>query len=229
MAQDQSVSLSEEKEQRSLLLEIQIVAAFFLLLLGLDTFRVLVVLPWEAHLPDVLATVVEVVVKGSFFVGLTYGFVAYIEKPREGVWEFLLLKKNLGRGVATGFAGSLLLVILFLFFAPKPVGANSLNGFSQIILAGLFEEIPFRGYLLRKFQGSMGMDYNAAILLTSALFVCIHLPLWLSSGASVKVLTNSAVIIFALAILLGLAVRFSKSLWSSVIIHTANNLIQLFL
>ncbi len=228
MTQDQSVGvLSQEREHRSRLREIQIVAVFFLLLLGLDAFRVLVVLPWEARLPDALATVVEVVVKGSIFVGLTLLCVAYVEKPKEGIWGFLKLNQNVGKGVVVGLAGSLLLVLVFLVFAPKPVGAHSLNGFFQVVLAGVIEEVAFRGYLLRKFQS--WMDYNAAILLTSVLFVCIHLPLWLSMGNGVKVLLINAAAIFALSILLGLAVRLSNSLWASILIHTANNLIQLFL
>jgi membrane protease YdiL (CAAX protease family) len=43
---------------------------------------------------------------------------------------------------------------------------------------GFFEEIPFRGYILQKL--AIRMNFWLANMLTSLLFVGVHLPGWLS-------------------------------------------------
>ena len=93
---------------------------------------------------------------------------------------------------------------------------NSVFGTS--FLVGFIEEIPYRGFILRKFSDRM--NFWPANLITSLLFLSIHLPGWIvlhtfNAGAAVSVFLIGAVFAWA--------VKYSDSLWSSILAHSAND------
>lgn len=94
---------------------------------------------------------------------------------------YLKLNRYWKRGILLGFALSLLnfLGMLLQFGPPHPsmqyVTWNSV--LSTSILIGFFEEIPFRGFLLQKLQEKF--PFWISNLLSSLLFLGIHLPGWI--------------------------------------------------
>jgi len=93
---------------------------------------------------------------------------------------------------------------------------NSVLGTSFLI--GLFEEIPYRGFMLRKF--SERMNVWLANLVTSLLFLSIHLPGWIALHIFNP---GVAVSVFVLGVVFAWAVSYSGSLWSAIITHSAND------
>jgi len=101
------------------------------------------------------------------------------------------------------------------------------NGWlNAVILAGITEEIVFRGFLLRKLMDSF--TFWIANTVTSLLFVAIHFPIWMHKGLfEFPNILSTFLTIFALSILFGYVYKKSKSLWSVIIIHALYNLLVL--
>jgi uncharacterized protein len=208
--------------------KIRMLVFFYLVLFGLNLLRVFVIMPWEEHLSDVLAFLTEIVDKASIWIGLTYLFVVYVEK--QPFLTAVQLKGHLLKGLVVGILGSLVIVFAFamqVFMKHQPLQVTVTTFFGVLpVFDGLIEEIPFRGFLQRHFQTLMPL--SAATLLNALLFVAIHIPIWHSTGMNMNDMLQNGIHVFFLAILFCLVVRFSKSLWSSVVMHTVNNLISFF-
>ena len=138
---------------------------------------------------------------------------------------YLKLNQYWKRGILIGLALSVLnfLGMLVRFGPPHPsmqfVTWNSILGTS--ILVGFFEEVPFRGFILQKFQEKF--PFWIANLLSSLLFMGIHLPGWIL----LHILTWSNVIsIFVLGGIFALIFYYSKTLWSSIITHSLNDFLS---
>ena len=136
--------------------------------------------------------------------------------------EYLRLSTLRGRGVAVAivvtvlnFAGS-----VARFGVPHPtlqsLTWNSVLGTS--LMVGVIEEIPYRGFMLRKFTERIGRW--PATLITSLLFVSIHVPGWIA----LHVLSvDRIVMIFVFGVTMSLIVMYSRSLWAAIIAHSAND------
>jgi membrane protease YdiL (CAAX protease family) len=105
----------------------------------------------------------------------------------------------------------------FSFAAPS----FSLIALIGLVVSPVLEEILFRGLVLKELAGLLS-SWNAN-LITSALFVGIHLPFWLfHSGPTQAVLAN-AVGVFAFSLLAGWLYLRSRSIWPPVGVHILNN------
>lgn len=95
------------------------------------------------------------------------------------------------------------------------------NGVLSASLAvGFVEEIPFRGFLFAKLREVCG--FWPANLLSSLLFLLIHLPGWLllDDGAVDPAVAAG---VFGLGVVLAAALASSRSLWSCIVAHDTNN------
>ena len=138
---------------------------------------------------------------------------------------YLKLKHYWKRGLLIGLALSLLnfLGMLLRYGLPHPSMQDvTWNGIlSTSLLIGFFEEIPFRGFILQKLQERF--HFWIAHLLSSLLFLAIHLPGWIL----LDTLTWSNVIsIFVLGIIFAAIFYYSKTLWSSIITHSLNDFLS---
>src|SRR5215510_1301700 len=137
---------------------------------------------------------------------------------------YLKLKQNWRRGVVIGLALSLLnfLGSMARFGAPHPsvqsLTWNSVIGTSFLI--GLIEEIPYRGFILQKFEERYG--FWVAFLLSSLLFLSIHIPGWLSLHL---LKAESAISVFIFGAVMAIVFRYGKSLWGPIIAHSLNDFI----
>ena len=79
-----------------------------------------------------------------------------------------------------------------------------------VVLAPLFEEFFFRGFLFRQFQRYFGLANG--VLLSALVFASVHLSI------------ESFFPLFGLGVVLAIVYHYTQSLWAAVITHAAWNL-----
>ena len=95
---------------------------------------------------------------------------------------------------------------------------NSVIGTSLLI--GFIEEVPYRGFILQKFEERWG--FWVANLLSSLLFLGMHLPGWLSLHL---LRVESVIFVFIFGVVMAIILRYGKSLWGPIISHSTNDFI----
>ncbi|HEY9060332.1 MAG TPA: type II CAAX endopeptidase family protein [Pseudobacteroides sp.] len=88
-----------------------------------------------------------------------------------------------------------------------------------VLVTCLTEEIVFRGFLLNKIEEFI--EFWGANILVAILFVTIHFPIWIINEGGITIM--KVIPVMALGILFGYAYKKTGSLWTSIIIHGANN------
>jgi CAAX protease family protein len=136
--------------------------------------------------------------------------------------EYLQLKHGVRRAVtiAAALTAFNLLGSVLRFGLPQlsmeRVTWNSMLGTS--FLVGFIEEIPYRGFMLQKIAERTG--FWIGTLITSVLFLAIHLPGWLALH---MFRTETAATVFVFGLVMALVFRYSKSLWAPILTHSAND------
>ena len=137
--------------------------------------------------------------------------------------NYLKLRYRVRRGVVIALvlatlnlAGSIL-----RFGIPHPdmqrVTWNSMLGTSFFI--GFIEEIPYRGFILQTLAERM--NFWVANLITSLLFLWIHVPGWLALHL-LRADTMATIFVFVM----GIAFRYADSLWTPIIVHSTNDFLS---
>lgn len=91
---------------------------------------------------------------------------------------------------------------------------------NAVLLAGITEEIVFRGFIFKKLSEKLG--YWSSNTLQSILFASIHIPIWISNNQDITILF---LYVFSFGLAMGYFAKKSKSLWTLVIIHSLHNLL----
>ncbi|MFN8398755.1 MAG: CPBP family intramembrane glutamic endopeptidase [Anaerolineales bacterium] len=180
--------------------------------------------PWKETLGNttLLYAIVNMAIRLLVWVLPVLLFLRYIDHVDP--LEYLGLKQNWKKGVLVGVVFSIVNFFLSMlrFGAPHPsiesITWNSV--LSTSIFIGFIEEIPFRGFILQKFESQFG--FWMANLLSSLLFLGIHLPGWFFLHQFNII---NAVSIFLFGALWAILFKYSKSLWSSIIAHSLNDFI----
>jgi membrane protease YdiL (CAAX protease family) len=139
--------------------------------------------------------------------------------------EYLKLRGRVGRGLlyALALTAVNLAGMIAKYGVPHPTMArvtwNSIIGTS--VLVGFIEEIPYRGFMLPKFAERL--NFWLANLLTSVLFVAIHVPGWMVLHT---LRLQNAATIFIVGFVMGTAFRWSDSLWTPIVTHSANDFLS---
>lgn len=138
--------------------------------------------------------------------------------------EYLKLKENWKRGFIIGIVLSIVNFFgsVMRFGAPHPsMGSLTWNSvLSTSLLIGFIEEVPYRGFILQKFEERYG--FAVATLLSSLLFLSIHLPGWISLHL---LKAESVIFVFIFGVAMAIIFRYGKSLWAPVITHSLNDCI----
>ncbi len=142
--------------------------------------------------------------------------------------EYLKLTVGWRRGVVTGLAAAVLIFTLNVIRFGRPVWAADKVSWNSVLSTslgvGFFEEIPFRGLLLQ--QLSVRMNFWLANLLTSLVFLGMHLSGWLMLHLFAPALAAN---VFLLSLFLGILFHYTRSLWSCIVAHSANDFISFLL
>jgi uncharacterized protein len=149
---------------------------------------------------------------------------------RKSLVEYLALKDVRG-GARVGLAFGLVFVGLSFavdvwtkrFFWPGFTTATV----NVLVIAPLFEEVVFRGFVLTALQES-GTKFWRSNIVAAVMFLGLHVPGWYFMGSLKPSQALTAVSIVVIGGVAGYARRASGSTWGSVAVHFLNNLYSLF-
>jgi len=136
--------------------------------------------------------------------------------------EYLQLRQHWKRGVVVGLTLSVIDFLGTMARIGQPAWSsahvtwNSVLGTS--ILVGVFEEIPFRGFMLQKLRERF--DFVTSTVISSMLFVGVHIPGWIMLGT---LSASRMSYIFAFGAVMAIVLRYSESLWAPIISHSLND------
>jgi len=213
------------------MLDLVVFAVFFALTVLLLPFAVIRV--WRIFRPDLrladLTATDQVLLQGVMNLVIV-GFIVFLVRVvhRQSFTETIHWFRNHGFG--TGFLISLgatlaitVLIVSSFFPAGEPPPIERLLSSTTamyvfaifgVVVAPLFEEIIFRGFLFKVLSDIRGP--GTAVSMTAILFALLHLPQLWGSWAGV-------VLIFVVGYVLSLVRQRSNSLIPSFIIHTSYN------
>jgi len=144
-------------------------------------------------------------------------------KVKVDVFHYLKLKNLPLKGWLHGLIISsifiLFLIVKNMLLGWRPINLNLgilwING----LMVGILEEIPFRGFLLQKL--STHMKFWTANLLTTIIFILLHIPIWTYSNVNLLQSIKSTIIF---SLVLGYLFNEYDSLWVPIICHSVFNL-----
>jgi membrane protease YdiL (CAAX protease family) len=164
--------------------------------------------------------VVSIICRLLIWIVPVFTYLRYVD--RVDAWDYLQLRHNWRRGVTIGLVLSLLNFLGMMARMGYPdwshanITWNSMIGTS--ILVGVFEEIPFRGFILQKLQERF--SFSTSVALSSLLFVGAHVPGWIMLG---MLTASRAVYIFAFGVIMSIVLRYARSLWAPIVAHSLND------
>jgi uncharacterized protein len=138
------------------------------------------------------------------------------------VLEYLQLKQYWRRGVIVGLTLSIINFLGTIVRIGQPdwgsahVTWNSVLGSS--ILVGVFEEIPFRGFMLQKLQERFA--FVTSMVISSIFFVGAHIPGWIMLGS---LTAYNIIYILVFGAVMAIIFKYSQSLWAPIISHSLND------
>jgi len=94
----------------------------------------------------------------------------------------------------------------------------------QLVLSPLLEELLFRGFVMKELLALLPV--YLAIVLTSLLFVGVHLPYWLSHGGATLTMMANAGGVFVFSVVACWLFAKTGSIWPPTVAHVANNVLQ---
>ena len=166
---------------------------------------------------------IEPLSKLLFWLLPSYLYLRYVE--HEDPIAYLKLKANPGRSILWGALVALLIVGLILvdkyLILRNPFGLHTLqpdDWLNVVLLVGFMEEIPFRGVVFQKLHERLSFWWAA--ILSSLIFLELHLVYWLSLGKPVSYLLSGTPSILLFAIISCLLLKRTGSLWGSIVWHS---------
>ena len=164
--------------------------------------------------------IVNVTVRILLWVLPVFVYLRYVDNVKPSL--YLKLKQHWRRGLlialafsALNFAGSVVQHGL-PHLRPEAITWNSV--LSTSLLIGFVEEVPYRGFIFQKLNERF--SFVTASLVSSLLFLAIHLPGWLSLHLFT---IHNAVFVFVFGVLMTLLLRFARSLWAPIVSHSLND------
>ena len=181
---------------------------------------------------DFLRTIYSTLVKFALWVGFAAIFVVVVKK--KSLWSYLGLSDWLAAGswtkcLVVGVSYFSLVVTYEIFVSGKSVifpaqAVLSVSGILFFMVSPFIEELLFRGLILKEFLSTLSALREN--LLCSLLFVGIHLPFWLTHNNFDIILASNCIAIFFFSLIAGWLYIKSWSIWPSVLIHIANNILS---
>jgi len=203
--------------------DIKTMIVFLLIFYFVWTIKELWLIDYIYFFGNNISSLLEALVKGFIWIVPTWLYIKYYLHTNP--FEYLRVNVNVKIGLFWGVVLSLLIGLYFAFetyiinqqsFQFSLSIDDYLNGF---LMAGIAEEIVFRGLILQEINKKMA--FWKANIITALLFLVIHYPVWIYN--EIFFYFGTHVYIFILGILFGFVYKKTGSLWSVIIFHALHN------
>lgn len=147
--------------------------------------------------------------------------------------KYLKLNTNLKSGfiwsVSIIIVGIVILIIILNLKIYQFTNPFQNQYSSVILIAPILEEITFRGFILNKLNEISSFWY--VNIITSILFVAIHIPGWIIINETIILydMIQLIISIFIISIILGWVMQKSGSLYPAIVLHAINNYFSILL
>lgn len=171
------------------------------------------------------SSVIALIVKYLIWIVPVFLYLIFVDRIKNPLL-YMKIRDNVPTGIKWGLSIGLILAVIEGYITCSLHGRFNFELGWRWLTTFLFafpEEVLFRGFILQKLSSSM--KFTKSNLISSLMFVSIHLPIWLTSGgASLQKLFGNGLTVFLIGCVLGYLVKRTNSLWSSAIVHTIYNL-----
>src|SRR4030095_6413760 len=162
----------------------------------------------------------NIAVRGLLWVLPVFLYLRYVDNVKPAA--YLKLTRYWRRGLFVGVGFSLLNFLVFVAQHRLPHDMQRHLSWNTILstafLIGFFEELPYRGFIFQKL--SEWCSWVTAAIISSLLFLMIHLPGWLS----LRLLTfRNVTFVLVFGALMAILFRYAKSLWAPIVAHSLND------
>jgi membrane protease YdiL (CAAX protease family) len=163
---------------------------------------------------------INLAVRGLIMVLPVFLYLRYVDGVKPIV--SLKLTQHWQRGLLVALVFSVLNLLLTLTQRGLPhlhATAFTWNSvLSTSLLVGFVEEIPYRGFIFQRLNE--WFSFPVASLISSLLFLLIHLPGWLSLHLF---RTQVAIFVFIFGVVMTVLLRYARSLWAPIVSHSLND------
>jgi len=174
---------------------------------------------------DIISPLVEATVKSVLWIVPAYLYIKYV--LQKNVFGYLKMDVLVTRGLVWGSILSLILGIglftdAYIFNNASIQFSLSLDDYlNTVLMAGLAEEIVFRGFILQEINKRVA--FWKSNIITSFLFLIIHYPIWIYNDIIFNY--GSHFYVFMIGLLFGYVFKKTGSLWSVILLHAFHNFI----
>lgn len=139
--------------------------------------------------------------------------------------SYLKMNVNVKKGLFWGIVlslllGSCLILEVYIFNGVSFHFYLSFDDYlNTFLMAGLAEEIVFRGLILQELNKRL--PFWKANVITALLFLVIHFPIWIYNDVIFQF--GSHIYVFLIGLLFGLVFKKTGSLWSVILLHAFHN------
>ena len=186
------------------------------------TTWVVVGYPWARAMGDrtLLYALINLTIRGLLWVLPVFLYLRYLDGVKP--CRYLKLAEHWRRGLLVALVVSALNLLASLAqhgFPHLRAGGITWNSIlSTSLLIGFVEEIPYRGFIFQKLNE--WFSFPSASLLSSLLFLVIHLPGWFSLHIF---RIQNAIFVFVFGVVMTILLRYAKSLWAPIVSHSLND------
>jgi membrane protease YdiL (CAAX protease family) len=183
----------------------------------------------------------QIIIRSSIWSGTVFAYIIFF---RTNPFEYLKLRRNFLKGIIWGLIMVIIVIIYYymnVYLSKGTLRFSFYRGMNSIIFDtlrtvvkafGLFniififnEEIMFRGFIVQRI--SKLSKFWIGNILGAVLFALIHIQGWIIMGNFIiPISINTAVSIFIFALIQGIVLKKTNSLWACVLIHIINNAIS---
>lgn len=167
-----------------------------------------------------LYALLNLAVRGLLLVLPVFVYLRYVDHVKPIL--YLKLRQHWRRGLLVALVFSAVNLLLTIaqrglpHFHAATFTWNSV--LSTSLLVGFVEEIPYRGFIFQRLNE--WFSFPVASLISSLLFLLIHLPGWFSLHLFK---TQVAIFVFVFGVLMTVFLRYARSLWAPIVSHSLND------
>ncbi|MGE7688406.1 CPBP family intramembrane glutamic endopeptidase [Lysinibacillus sp. NPDC097214] len=203
--------------------DVKTMIGFILIFYFVWTIKELWLIDYIYSYGEIISPLIEALVKGVVWIFPTWLYIKYYlhNKP----FDYLRMNVNVIKGLFWGVMLSLLVAFYFTFqtyFINQQSFQFSLSlddYLNSFIMAGIAEEIVFRGFILQELNKRLA--FWKANIITALLFLVVHYPIWIYNDIIFQF--GSHLYVFLLGLLFGFVYKKTGSLWAVILLHAVHN------